>query len=192
MKSYINGALAYTQTDMNHDDVATLGPTTHFSRVLMQAYNFGATYTAQWSGLGAGQLSAVSTHAGSGQAALPGAAFSTPLAVIARDAGGAPLPCVPVTFVAPASGASASLASTTVITDRFGVATVVATANGILGDYTVTATAPGLGAAASFALRNGVPVVAPVPISPVTAMASCVLLLFSAAWLRRRKPAHRR
>lgn len=192
LKSYINGALAYTQTDMNHDDVATLGPTTHFSRVLMQAYNFGATYTAQWSGLGAGQLSTVSTQAGSGQAALPGAAFSTPLAVIARDAGGAPLPCVPVTFVAPASGASASLASTTVITDRFGVATVVATANGILGDYTVTATAPGLGAAASFALRNGVPVVAPVPISPVTAMASCVLLLFSAAWLRRRKPAHRR
>lgn len=46
-KSYINGALVYTQTDMNHNDIATLGPTTHFSRVTMQAYNFGADYTAQ-------------------------------------------------------------------------------------------------------------------------------------------------
>ena len=63
LKSYINGALAYTQTDMNHNDIATLGPTTHFGRVIMQAYNFGADYTAQWSGLGAGQLSAVSTQA---------------------------------------------------------------------------------------------------------------------------------
>lgn len=188
-KSYINGALVYTQTDMAHNDIATLGPTTHFSRVIMQAYNFGADYTAQWGGLGAGQLSAVSTQAGSGQAALPGTVFSTPLAVIARDAGGTPLPCVPVTFTVPASGASATVASTTVMTDRFGVATVAATANGILGEFTVSATAPGLDVPATFALRNGAAVAAPVqpvPISPATGMAASVLLLLSVVWLRRR------
>ena len=138
-KSYINGALVYTQTDMAHNDVVALGPTTHFSRLLMQAYNFGASYTAQWSGLGAGQLSTVGIQAGSGQTALPGSAFATPLAVIARDAGGAPLPCVPVTFTVPASGASAGLTSITAITNRQGVATVQATANATAGDYTVTA-----------------------------------------------------
>ena len=147
-KTYINGALAYTQTNMAHNDVATLGPTTHFSRLLMQAYNFGASYTAQWSGLGAGQLGTVGTQAGSGQSALPGSAFSTPLAVIARDASGAPLPCVPVTFTVPGSGASASLVSMTAITNRQGIA-------------------PGLAVPASFALRNGAAVLAapqPVPL----------------------------
>ena len=166
-KSYINGALVYTQTDMAHNDVATLGPTTHFSRLLMQAYNFGASYTAQWSGLGAGQLTSVSMQSGSGQSALPGSAFTTPLTVLAQDAGGAPLPCVPVTFTVPPSGASATVAAVTVITNRQGVATVQATANGTAGDYTVTASAPGLEAAASFALRNGAAVAAvptPVPL----------------------------
>ena len=166
-KSYINGALVYTQTDMAHNDVATLGPTTHFSRLLMQAYNFGASYTAQWSGLGAGQLSTVDTQAGSGQSALPGSAFATPLAVIARDAGGAPLPCVPVTFTVPGSGASASLVSMTALTNRQGIATVQATANATAGEYTVTASAPGLAVAASFALRNGAAVLStpqPVPL----------------------------
>lgn len=49
----------------------------------------------------------------------------------------------------PASEASASVASTTVMTDRFGVATVAATANGNLGEFTVSATAPGLEVAAA-------------------------------------------
>ena len=167
-RSYVNGAQVHVQTSLTTGLEATLGPTTHFSRVIMQAYNFGATYTAQWSGLGAGQLAAVGAQAGNGQSAALGAAFPTPLTMIARDTDGAPLPCVPVTFTAPASGPSASLASVTVVTNRMGVATVQATANNEAGSYTVTASAPGLAAPASFALRNGAaPAAAPVQPVPL-------------------------
>jgi hypothetical protein len=164
-RSFINGALVYTQADLTHNDVATLGPTTHFSRMLLQAYNFGSTYTAQWAGLGAGQLGSVGAQGGGGQTAAPGSAFAAPLAVQARDSSGAPLPCVPVTFSAPGSGASATLASVTVLTDRAGIAAVQATANGELGDYAVSAAAPGLAAPAVLALRNAV--VAQAPAEPV-------------------------
>jgi len=166
-RSYVNGALVHVQADLTHGDEDTLGPTTHFSRVIMQAYNFGAGYTAQWSGLGAGQLGTMATQSGSGQSAALGAAFATPLTVIARDTGGAPLPCVPVTFTAPASGPSTSLASVTVVTDRMGIATVLATANTEPGDYIVSASAPGLDVPASFALRNTAAVVPPAQPVPV-------------------------
>ena len=77
------------------------------------------------------------------------------------------------------------------MTDRFGVATVAATANGTRGEFTVSAAAPGLEVAATFALRNGAAVAAPVqpvPISPATGMAASVLVLLSVVWMRRRKP----
>ncbi len=170
LKSYINGALAYTQSNMTHNDVATLGPTTHFSRVLMQAYNFGADYTAHWSALGAGQLDGIQVQAGSGQTALPDAGFALSLEVLARDTSGAPLPCTPVTFAAPASGPSAQLSAVTVITDRQGVAKIQATANELQGSYVVSAMAPGMTDAINFDLRNAAampPVAAPVLPVPV-------------------------
>ena len=193
LKSYINGALVYTQSDMEHNDLATLGPTTHFSRVLVQAYNFGADYTAQWSGLGAGQLTSVSTQSGSGQTALPGGAFTTPLSVLAQDASGAPLPCVPVTFTVPASGASADLVSMTAITNRQGVATVQAMANTTAGGYTVTASAPGLENAARFALRNVAAVAAtpsPVPLGGWAWLLASGLGLWGVAGAARRRSGH--
>lgn len=189
LKSYINSALVYTQTNLTHNNVGTLGPTTHFSRVIMQTYNFGADYTAQWSGLGAGQLSGVNTQAGSGQSTPPSTPFATSLSVVARDTQGTPLPCVPVTFTAPASGASAAVASATVITDRFGVATVAATANDAVGEYQVTASAPGVATPATFALRNGAAppaAVQPVPLSPATGLLASALVLLAAFWIRRR------
>lgn len=189
-RSYINGALVYTQTDLTHDDVTTLGPTTHFSRVMMQAYNFGATYSVQWSGLGAGQLASAGAQGGGGQSAAPGSAFATPLAVIVRDTTGAPLPCVPVTFSVPGSGASASLNSVTVVTDRSGVAAVQATANDQTGDYTVNASAPGLAAPVGFALRNAAAQPAqpaqPVPVGGWAWALSLSLGLWGLARARRR------
>ena len=61
-----------------------------------------------------------------------------------------------VTFTAPASGASGSFAGgqTTATTDAAGIATsAVFTANGTVGSYGVTASAPG-GLSTSFALTN--------------------------------------
>lgn len=185
-RSYVNGALVHVQADLTTGYEATLGPTTHFSRVILQAYNFGGTYTAQWSGLGAGQLDTMAVQAGSGQSAALGAGFAAPLAVIVRDTSGAPLPCVPVTFSAPGSGPSASLASVTVVTDRMGVATVQATANTEPGDYVVTASVPGLAAPASFALRNGAAVAQSVPVGGWAWVLCCGLGLWGVARMRRR------
>ena len=55
------------------------------------------------------------------------------------DAGGVPLAGIPVIFSAPATGASASLSATTVLTDTDGRAAVTALANGIVGSYEVDA-----------------------------------------------------
>jgi hypothetical protein len=58
-----------------------------------------------------------------------------------------------VRFAAPASGASATLSATSVVTDGGGTASVSATANDTAGSYVVTATVAGL-APVSFALTN--------------------------------------
>jgi hypothetical protein len=99
----------------------------------------------------------VGATSGSGQSAAPGAGFAQPLKLTIRDAASAVVPGVIVNFSAPASGASASLSSTSVVTDANGVAQVSASANGTSGSYTVTATATsGLVAAPfTFALTNG-------------------------------------
>lgn len=78
---------------------------------------------------------------GTPQAAMAGTAFGWPLAVRLRGPGGAPLAGQTVSFTVPASGASALLSSSTVVTDANGQALVSAAANGTPGSYTVTATA---------------------------------------------------
>ncbi|QIL83536.1 IPTL-CTERM sorting domain-containing protein [Diaphorobacter sp. HDW4A] len=183
LKSYINGTLAYTQSDLSHADQATLGATTKFSRMIMQAYNFGSDYTAQWSSLGYGQLDSVSALSGDGQTANLGAAFANPLVVVAKDTSGAPLPCVPLTFAVPSGGASATLTTLTVFTDRLGTATVPATANSTAGTYAVTAAGPGLEGAASFSLTNQVamvtPPTTPAAVSPVPTLNEWTLAVLS-------------
>ena len=69
--------------------------------------------------------------------------FGSVLQAKVADVGGVALPGVVVTFAVPASGASATLPATSVVTDSTGVANVTATANSIAGAYAVTAvTAP--------------------------------------------------
>ena len=112
-----------------------------------------------------------------------------PLQVIATDAGGAPLPCVPVTFAAPGAGASATLSATTVVTNMQGVAKVTATANATLGAYAISASAPGL-PAVQFNLANltALPVTAPIPtLGPGALLVLVVGVGLMAMRLRRRR-----
>ncbi|HET7486720.1 MAG TPA: kelch repeat-containing protein [Acidimicrobiales bacterium] len=97
-------------------------------------------------------------------------AFARPLAVVARDASGAPQSGVSVTFAAPASGPSAAFGTSgptvAVVTDPEGMAVATeASAGEAAGTYRVTAAAPGY-EASFFELTN-----APGPATVATAVA---------------------
>ncbi|WP_083098510.1 beta strand repeat-containing protein, partial [Pseudophaeobacter leonis] len=120
------------------------------------------TVTARVSGLvevsyaltnSAGAPANIAVRRGDSQTAEIVAAFDTALAALVADAGGNPVSGVTVTFVAPASGASAVLSASTAVTNAAGVARVQATANDELGSYTVSASAAGL-ADVTYALTN--------------------------------------
>ena len=101
----------------------------------------------------------VTPASGSGQTTPVATAFASPLAATVKDSGGAAVANVPVTFTAPASGASATFAggasAITVNTDASGTATSPAvTANATAGTYAVTAASTGA-TPASFTLTNG-------------------------------------
>ncbi len=82
-------------------------------------------------------------------------AFTVPLEVQVTDSLGRPLAEIPVTFQAPATGASATLSSFTATTDGTGHASVQAVANSIAGGpYTVTASVAGVTTPATFSLTN--------------------------------------
>jgi hypothetical protein len=92
---------------------------------------------------------------GNNQVAGPGVAFAQPLAVrVTPVAAGEPVSGGAVSFTAPGSGASATLASNPASINGSGVAATVATANATTGSYTVSATANGASAGVDFALRN--------------------------------------
>ena len=100
-----------------------------------------------------GTASLITATGGTPQSAIVGQPFAAPLAVHVTDAFGNAAVGTSVTFAAPASGASAVLSATTVTVDTSGNAAVTATANAIVGSYTVTAGIGG-GATAPFALTN--------------------------------------
>jgi uncharacterized protein (TIGR03437 family) len=106
----------------------------------------------------AGSPATVAATQGSGQIAAINTAFATVLKATVADAGGNGVPGATVTFAAPGSGASGTFAgSAAVQTDASGVATApVFTANGITGNYSVTASVAGVSAPASFTLTNAV------------------------------------
>ena len=99
---------------------------------------------------------AITASQGSGQSAAINASFATPLQATVKDTGGNPVAGVAVTFALPATGAGGSLAGSAIVTTNgMGVASAPAlTANGVAGNYTVTASAAGVGTPATFNLTN--------------------------------------
>ena len=92
----------------------------------------------------------VAVFSGSPQSTQVGQAFNAPIvALLTEDFANAPLPGVTVDFIAPNSGASATLSASSVVTDASGLASVTATANAIAGTYAVTASATGVTSSAS-------------------------------------------
>ena len=102
----------------------------------------------------------IATYAGTPQSAQVNTPFATALQAKVLDASGNPLPGATVTFTVQTgvSGASATfstLPSATAVTNVLGIATAPAlTANGQLGNYTVTATVPAAASPATFSLGN--------------------------------------
>jgi len=104
---------------------------------------------------------AVAISAGGSQATPIGTAFPVAFTVTVTDANKNPVPSAPVTFGAPASGAtgtfSGGASSAVVNTDANGVAAAPTfTANGTTGGYIVTASTPGVSSVA-FSLVNQAP-----------------------------------
>jgi hypothetical protein len=91
---------------------------------------------------------------GDGQTTTVGTPFPAPLSVQVRGANNQPVPDITVTFAAPGSGASATLSSTTAVTDANGYAAVTAVANAVAGTYAVTATVAGVASPVAFDLAN--------------------------------------
>ena len=101
----------------------------------------------------------ITATSGTPQTTQINTAFAAPLAVTLTNLGGSPLAGVQVTFSAPTSGASGTFAggatTATALTNASGVATAPAfTANGTSGSFGVTASAPRVGAPATFSLTN--------------------------------------
>lgn len=92
-----------------------------------------------------------------------GEAFAQELVVRLRDEQGAPLVGLPVTFSAPGSGASASLAPSLTITDAHGHAATTATANSAAGTCSVEATAEGERLTFSLEVTEATPQASPPP-----------------------------
>ena len=112
--------------------------------------NFGVANTAA-------PVSVVNAANGSLQTALVGTAFTLPMSAVV-DQNGLPVSGVTVTFTAPSSGASGTFAHgqtiETDVTDSNGIATSSTfTANGVAGQYQVTASISG-GATANLILTN--------------------------------------
>ncbi|MEZ4363474.1 MAG: Ig-like domain-containing protein [Kofleriaceae bacterium] len=80
--------------------------------------------------------------------------FVETLLVRVEDAFGNPVPGVTVSYQAPGAGATATLTSSTAVSDTFGECEVGATAGAVTGLYLVTATVSGVADAAVFALTN--------------------------------------
>ncbi len=105
-----------------------------------------------------GPPASVSAAAGTPQSATINATFTTALQAAVNDASGNPVSGVTVTFTASGTGARAAFsgsATATAVTNASGIATAPAlTANGVTGNYTVTASVSGLASLADFSLTN--------------------------------------
>jgi hypothetical protein len=94
------------------------------------------------------------TPQGTPQTTTVSTAFATPLSVQVLSSYAEPVDGGVLSFVAPATGASASLSPASPLTLVSSAVTTTATANGVLGSYVITASANGISGTASFSLTN--------------------------------------
>jgi streptogramin lyase len=95
---------------------------------------------------------AITASGGSPQSTGVNTQFATPLQALVTDVNSIPLVGITVTFTAPTTGQSATLSSSTAVTDSDGHASVTAIANGLAGSYSVTASVNSL--STGFTLTN--------------------------------------
>ncbi len=121
----------------------------------------------------------ITTISGSPQTATVGATFASPLVVEVKDATGALLSGVTVTFRGPNSGAG--IANTITAVTVAGRASVQVTANSSVGtNYQVTASVTGLAATATFALSNAAAIPATISVVSGGGQSTAVGTAFSA------------
>lgn len=137
-----------------------------------------------------GAPTSVAVLSGSGQTASVTTAFASALVAQVTDTHGNPVPGVTVTFAAPGTGPSASLAATTVVSDASGHASTGATAGSVAGSFAITATAAGVGGSASFALTSTAGAVASIAVSSGDAQSQRVNTAFPAPLVVVVKDAH--
>jgi hypothetical protein len=101
-----------------------------------------------------GAVASVTVVSGSNQSTTVTTAFANALEVVVTDTFGNPVPGVSVTFVGPATGASASVTGSPATTNSNGQASVTATANTTAGSFVETATVAGVATPANFNLTN--------------------------------------
>ncbi len=104
--------------------------------------------------IGPGTASSITVTGGSPQSAVVLSAFAVPLQVTVQDTAGNPVSGLPVAFLAPKTGPSATLSPAQATTDSAGRASVNASANGLAGSYEVIAVASGVTTFAEFSLTN--------------------------------------
>jgi hypothetical protein len=126
---------------------------------------------------------------GSGQRAIAGRPFATPLSVRIVDVRGLPVVGLAVLFTLPTSGAGAQFpggeTSAMTVTDGVGVATSPAlVANAVAGAYVANASADGI--TVTFALGNDALAVEVPTLQPALLGATAILLALAALRLRRR------
>ncbi|MDN5923467.1 MAG: hypothetical protein L0H70_00540, partial [Xanthomonadales bacterium] len=110
---------------------------------------------------------AITATGGTPQAVVITNAYPQLLQATVLDTANQPLAGVSVTFTAPLNGASVSFPmGATAMTDTNGNAVVAVRANGVAGQFQVSASAPGVASTALFDLHNTLPVTVPVPINP--------------------------
>jgi subtilisin-like proprotein convertase family protein len=160
--TFAGGSTVYTGTT---DASGLVTATTFTANTIVGSY----TVTATASGIAnpatfaltntVGAANSVSVVSGADQSVMLTTAFSAPLVAKVTDSYGNPLSSLPITFAAPASGASGTFAGGSTVytgtTDASGLVTATTfTANTIAGSYTVSATVSGVAASANFTLTN--------------------------------------
>ncbi len=143
------GSPATTSAGGNAVVTATAGTVSGIYSITATAGTASVQFTATNR---AGAPTAITAIGGGAQQATVTTAFATPLRVRVDDTYGNVVPNATVTFAPAATGASATLSSSSATTDGTGTTQALATANTVRGSHVVTASI--MGASATFALTN--------------------------------------